>query len=169
MLHKFGQSKYFQQRNWNNYAWFFCFHITMRTETRPWKYIYHHIGIPRPKSHGIEIPRPKNRDIEIRGLKHHDIEKRRQISHDIVVPTPRRSFRGQKATASRFQDQKTTTSTLQNQKATTMSSCGILTLIPPDNLITSRLVFKSRLEPSAGYQICGQISEIEIEISDRMQ
>ena len=98
----------------------------------------HKIGIPRPKNqdieiprlknHGIKIPRPKNHDIEIRGLKHR--EKRRQISHNIVIP--RRFFRGQKATTSRFQDQKTTTSRFQDQKATTLSSCGILTMMPPD-------------------------------------
>ena len=87
---------------------FFVF--TMITKTRPWRHIYHDIGIPRPKNHDIEIPRPKN----------HDIEKRRQISHNIVIP--RRFFRGQKATTSRFQD----------QKATTLSSCGILTMMPPD-------------------------------------
>ena len=107
---------------------FFVF--TMITKTRPWRHIYHDIEIPRPKSHDIEIPRPKNhdieiprpknRDIEIRGLKHHGIEKWRQISHGIVIP--RCFFRVEKATISRFQD----------QKATTSSSCGILTLIPPD-------------------------------------
>ena len=107
---------------------FFVF--TMITKTRPWRHIYHDIGIPRPKNHDIEIPRPKNhdieiprpknRDIEIRGLKHHGIEKWRQISHGIVIP--RCFFRVEKATISRFQD----------QKATTSSSCGILTLIPPD-------------------------------------
>ena len=57
-----------------------------------WKYVYHEIGIPRPKIHDIEIPRPKNHDIEIWGLKHHDIKKWRQISHDIVIPRP--FFRG---------------------------------------------------------------------------
>ena len=85
---------------------------TRITKMRPWRHIYHDIGIPkpknhdieipRPKNHDVEIPRPKNRDIEIRGLKHHDIEKRRQISHYIVIP--RRFVRGQKATTSRFQD-----------------------------------------------------------------
>ena len=55
-------------------------------ETRPWRHIYHGIGLPRPKSHDVEIPRPKNRDIEMRGLKHHEIEKRRQLSHDIEIP-----------------------------------------------------------------------------------
>ena len=79
---------------------FFVF--TVITKTRPWRHIYHDIGIPRPKNHDIEISRPKNLDIEIRGLKRHDIEKRRQISHDIVIP--RRFFRGLKATTSRFQD-----------------------------------------------------------------
>ena len=63
---------------------FFVF--TMITKTRPWRHIYHDIGIPRPKTYDIEIPRPKNHDIEIRRLKHHDIEKWRQISHDIVIP-----------------------------------------------------------------------------------
>ena len=87
---------------------FFVF--TVITKTRPWRHIYHDIGIPRPKNH----------DIEIRGLKCHDIEKRRQISHDIVIPW--RFFRGLKATILRFQD----------QKATTSSSCEILTLMPPD-------------------------------------
>ena len=68
---------------------FFVF--TMITKTRPWRYIYHDMGIPRSKNHDIEIPRPKKTDIEIlrpknhdskiRGVKHHDIEKRRQISH----------------------------------------------------------------------------------------
>ena len=43
-----------------------------KTKTRPWRYIYHDIGIPRPKSHDIKIPRLKNCDIEIHGLKHHD-------------------------------------------------------------------------------------------------
>ena len=62
---------------------FFVF--TMMTKMRPWRHIYHHIGIPRPKKHDIEIPRPKNHDIEIPRpknlnieiwvLKHHDIKK----------------------------------------------------------------------------------------------
>ena len=64
----------------------------VKTKTRPWRYIYHDIEIPRPKKH----------DIEIRGLKQHDIEKRRQLIHDIVIP--RHFFRGQKAVTSRFQD-----------------------------------------------------------------
>ena len=63
-----------------------------KTETRPWRHIYHDIEIPRPKIGDIEIPRPKNHDIEIRGLKYLDIEKRRQLSHDIVIP--RHFFRG---------------------------------------------------------------------------
>ena len=33
-------------------------------ETRPWRHIYHGIGLPRPKSHDVEIPRPKSHDIE---------------------------------------------------------------------------------------------------------
>ena len=41
-------------------------------------------------------------------------------------------FQDQKTTTSRFQDQKTTTSRFQRQKATTVSSCGLLTLMPPD-------------------------------------
>ena len=127
----------FQQHNWHNYAWFFCFHDDNESEAV--EAHLHDIEIPRPKNHDIEIPRPKNRDIDIprpknhkikiRGLKHHDIEKWRQISHDIVIP--RHFFRGQKATTSRFQDWKTTTSRFQDQKATTSSSCGILTLMPP--------------------------------------
>ena len=97
---------------------FFVF--TMIMKARRWRHIYHDTEIPRPKNHDIEIPRPKNHDIEIPRPKSHDIEKRRQISHNIVIP--RRFFRGQKATTSRFQD----------QKATTLSSCGILTMMPPD-------------------------------------
>ena len=97
---------------------FFCFHDDNKNKV--WRHIYHDIGIPRAKNHDVEIPRPKNRDIEIRGLKHHGIEKWRQISHGIVIP--RCFFRVEKATISRFQD----------QKATTSSSCGILTLMPPD-------------------------------------
>ena len=57
-----------------------------KMKTRPWRHIYHDIGIPRPKSHDIKIPRLKNRDIEIHGLKHHDIEKRRQLTHGILIP-----------------------------------------------------------------------------------
>ena len=38
----------------------------------------------------------------------------------------------QRAKTSRFQDWKTTTSKFQDQKATVSSSCGILTLMPPD-------------------------------------
>ena len=79
---------------------FFVF--TVITKTRPWRHIYHDIGIPRPENHDIEIPRPKNHDIAIRRLKRHDIEKRRQTSHDIVIP--RRFFRGLKSATSRFQD-----------------------------------------------------------------
>ena len=91
----------------------------VKTKTRPWRHIYHDIGIPRPK----------NRDIEFQGLKYHG-EKQRQLSHDIVIP--RYFFRGQKATISRFQDSKTMTSRFQEQKATTSSFCGILTYTPPD-------------------------------------
>ena len=47
----------------------------IKTKARPWRHIYNH----------IEIPRPKHRDIEIRGLKHHSIGKRRQLNHDIVI------------------------------------------------------------------------------------
>ena len=47
--------------------------FTMITKTRPWRHIYHDIGIPRPKNHDIEIPRPKNHDIEIPRSKNHDI------------------------------------------------------------------------------------------------
>ena len=83
----------------------------VKTKTRSWRHIYHDIEIPRPKSH--------------------DIEKRRQLTHDIVIP--RHFFKGQKATASRFQGWKTSTSRFQDQKATISSSCGILTLMPPDN------------------------------------
>ena len=82
----------------------------METKTRPWRHIYHDIEIPSPKSHDIEISRPKNLDIE----------KRRKLTHVIVIP--RQFFRGQKPTTSRFQD----------QKAAASSSCGILTLMPPD-------------------------------------
>ena len=57
---------------------FFVF--TVITKTRPWRHIYHDIGIPRPKNHDIEISRPKNHDIQIWGLKRHDIEKWRQLS-----------------------------------------------------------------------------------------
>ena len=95
-----GNWNIFQQDNWHNYAWYFVF--TMITKTRPWRHIYHDIGIPIPKNHNIEIPRPKNHDIEIGGLKHHDIIKWRQISDEIVIP--KRFFRGQKAMTSRFQD-----------------------------------------------------------------
>ena len=110
----------------------------VKTKTRPWRHIYHDIEIPRLKSHDIEVPRTKN----------HDIEKRRHISHDIVIP--RRFFRGQKATTSRF----------QGQKATTSSSCGILTLMPPDK---SETVSRSGLpglgiyemRPDRGSQIAG--------------
>ena len=70
----------------------------MKTKTRPWRHIYHHIEIPRPKNYDIEIPRPKNRDIDIRRLKNHDIEKRRQLRHDIVISS--HFFRGQKAATS---------------------------------------------------------------------
>ena len=35
-----------------------------KAKTRPWRHIYHDIGIPRSKSHDTEIPRPKNHDIE---------------------------------------------------------------------------------------------------------
>ena len=63
------------------------FIFTIITKTRPWKHIYHDIGIPRPKKHDIEIPRPKNRGIEIWGLKHHSIKKQRQINHGIVIPS----------------------------------------------------------------------------------
>ena len=97
-LHKFGQLKYFSTTIF--VLQFFVF--TMITKTRPWRHIYHDIWIPRPKHHNIKIPRPRNHNIEIGGLKHHGIKKCRQISHDIV--TPRRFFRGQKATTSRFQD-----------------------------------------------------------------
>ena len=38
----------------------------------------------------------------------------------------------QRTKTSRFQDWKTTTSKFQDQKATVSSSCGILTLMPPD-------------------------------------
>ena len=79
---------------------FFVF--TVITKVRPWRHIYHEIGIPRSKNHDIEIPRPKKHNIEIRGLKRHDIEKQRQISHNIVIP--RRFFGGLKATTSRFQN-----------------------------------------------------------------
>ena len=100
----------FQQHNWHNYAWFFCFHDDNENEAveahihdieipRPKN---HDIEIPRPKNHHIEIPRPKNHDIEIPRPENDDIEKRRQISHDIVIS--RRFFRGQKATTSRFRD-----------------------------------------------------------------
>ena len=84
----------------------------MKTKARPWRHIYHDIEIPRPKSH--------------------DIERRRELTHDIVIP--RHFFRGQKAMTSRFQGWKTTTLRFQDQKATTSSSCGILTLMPPDNI-----------------------------------
>ena len=97
-LHKFEQLKYFSTTIF--VSQFFVF--TMIMKTRPWRHIYHDIWIPRPKHHNIKIPRPRNHNIEIRGLKHHGIKKCRQISHDIV--TPRRFFRGQKATTSRFQD-----------------------------------------------------------------
>ena len=89
---------------------FFVF--TMITKTRPWRYMYleikiprpknHDIEIPRPKNHDIEIPRPKDHDIEIPRPKNHDMEKQRQITHNIVIP--RRFFRGQKVTTWRFQD-----------------------------------------------------------------
>ena len=49
----------------------------VKMKTRLWKYIYHDIRIPRPKSQDIEIPGPKNPDTEIWGLKHHGTEKRR--------------------------------------------------------------------------------------------
>ena len=52
---------------------FFVF--TMITKTRLWRYIYHDIGIPRPKSHDIDSSRSKKHDSKVRGLKHNDIEK----------------------------------------------------------------------------------------------
>ena len=48
--------------------------FTMITKTRPWRHIYHDIGIPRPKNHNIEIPRPKKHDIKIPRPKNHDIK-----------------------------------------------------------------------------------------------
>ena len=92
----------------------------MKTKTRPCRHIYHNIEIPRPKSH--------------------DIEKRRHLTHNIVIP--RHFFRGQKATTSRFQGWKTTTSRFQSQKATTSSSCGILTLIPPDKQVFGNVFYQ---------------------------
>ena len=129
-LHKFGQLKYFSTTIF--VSQFFVF--TMITKTRQWRHIYHDIGIPKPKNHDIKIPRPKNHDIEIRGLNHQDIEKWRQISQDIVIP--RHFFRGQKATSSRFQD----------QKATTLSSCGILTLMPPDRILAEQSEYHGIVE-----------------------
>ena len=104
----FGNLNILQQYNWNNFAWFFLF--SQWKQKRGREDTYYDIEIPRPKIHDIEIPRPKNRDIENPRPKNHDIE------------IPRHFFRKQKATTSRFQDWKTTTS----------SSCGIVTLMPPD-------------------------------------
>ena len=94
------------------------------------RYIYHDLGITKPKSHDIEIPRPKIRniqkgrqlthDIKIPGPKNCNIEKPKQLTHDIVIP--RHFFRGQKATTSRFQYLKTSTSRFQDLKATNQVS-----------------------------------------------
>ena len=66
----------------------------MITKTRPWRHIYHDVGIPRSRNHDIEFPRSKKRDTRFGDVKLHDIEKRIQISDDIVIP--RRFFQRSK-------------------------------------------------------------------------
>ena len=107
------------------------FAFSMIIKTRPWRHIYHDIGIPRKKPHDIEIPRQKNHYIQIRGLKNHDIEKRRQVNHDIV-------FQGvfSEDKESRHRDSKTKIPRDRDSK--TSSSCGILALIYPPLILSSQ-------------------------------
>ena len=100
----------FQQHNWHNYPWFFCFlddnendaveaHIPRHRDSKTKKPRHRYSKTKKPQHRDSKTKKLRHRDS---GTKHHYIEKRRQISHDIVIPT--RFFRGRKDTTSRFQD-----------------------------------------------------------------
>ena len=97
----------FQQHNWHNYAWFFCFHDDNENKAVE-------VHIPRHGDSKIKKPRhrdsktqknghrdsktkkpsqqdsgsktPWHRETETNKPRQHDIEKRKQISHDIEIP-----------------------------------------------------------------------------------
>ena len=75
-----------------------------KTKTRPWRHIYHDIGIPRPESHETsrfqgqktttletETTDPRHRDSKafFQRTKGHDIEIPRLKNHNIEIPRPK--------------------------------------------------------------------------------
>ena len=96
----------FQQHNWHNYAWFFCFHddneneaveahIPRHRDSKTKKPQHRDSKTKNPRHRETEtkkpghrdskafFQRPKSHDIEIPRLKNHDIEIPRSKSHDI--------------------------------------------------------------------------------------
>ena len=80
-----------------------------------------------PRHRDSKTKKPRHRETETVDQRHRDSKTffQRTKSHDIKIPRL-----------------KTTTSRFQSQKATTSSSCGILTLIPPDKQVFGNVFYQ---------------------------
>ena len=108
---------------------FFCFHddneneaveahIPRHRDSKTKKPRHRDSKTKKPRHQDSKTKKPRHRETETINPRHRDSKAffQRSKSHGIEIPRP-------KTTKSRFQD----------QKATIWSSCGILTLMPPDS------------------------------------